>query len=129
MSYEKYMLSREVEKVFLDLPYEEEEEKIEVSIRPLSWSKKNSLVSQCTNYGSDGKVAFDGLTYINEVLKYIITEAPWGATSDMFLAKVNLKLGGALEKLVPSATDSDVAEAAENLVKRVLHFLEGVLML
>ena len=116
MSYEKYMLSREVEKVFLDLPYEEEEEKIEVSIRPLSWSKKNSLVSQCTNYGSDGKVAFDGQTYSNEVHKYIITEAPWGATSDMFLAKVNLKLGGALEKLVPSATDSDVAEAAENLV-------------
>ena len=116
MSYEKYMLTREVEKVFLDLPYEEEEEKIEVSIRPLSWSKKNSLVSQCTNYSGDGGVAFDGQRYINEVLKYIITEAPWGATSDMFLGKVDLKLGGALEKLVPSATDSEVAEASENLV-------------
>ena len=116
MSYEKYMLTREVEKVFLDLPYAEEEEKIEVSIRPLSWSKKNSLVSQCTNYSGDGGVSFDGQRYINEVLKYIITEAPWGATSDMFLGKVDLKLGGALEKLVPSATDSDVAEASENLV-------------
>mgnify|MGYP003674413586 FL=1 len=50
------------------------------------------------------------------MLKYIITEAPWGATSDMFLGKVDLKLGGALEKLVPSATDSEVAEASENLV-------------
>tara|TARA_R110000823_G_scaffold232289_1_gene358853 strand:- start:160 stop:492 length:333 start_codon:yes stop_codon:yes gene_type:complete len=110
------MLSRAVDQVILDLPYEEDEEKIEVSVRSLSWSKKNSLVSQCTNYGSDGQVAFDGQTYINEVLKYIITEAPWGATNDIFLAKVNLKLGGALEKLVPSATDSDVAEAAENLV-------------
>ncbi len=115
MSYEKYMLTREVEKVTLDLPYEEDEEKIEVSIRPLSWSKKNSLVSQCTNYTSDGKVAFDGQRYINEVLKYIITEAPWGPTNDIFLAKVNLSLGGALEQLVPSATDSDIAESAENL--------------
>tara|TARA_R100000152_G_C6569771_1_gene37513 strand:- start:110 stop:442 length:333 start_codon:yes stop_codon:yes gene_type:complete len=109
------MLTREVEKVTLDLPYEEDEEKIEVSIRPLSWSKKNSLVSQCTNYTSDGKVAFDGQRYINEVLKYIITEAPWGPTNDIFLAKVNLSLGGALEQLVPSATDSDIAESAENL--------------
>ena len=116
MSYEKYMLTREVEKVILDLPYAEDEEKLEVSVRPLSWSKKNALVSQCINYTSDGKVAFDGQRYINEVLKYIITEAPWGATNDTFLAKVNLSLGGALESLVPSATDSDVAEAAENLV-------------
>ena len=36
MSYEKYLLTREVEQVILDLPYEEEEEKIEVSMRPLS---------------------------------------------------------------------------------------------
>ena len=116
MSYEKYMLTREVEKVILDLPYEENEEQVEVSIRPLSWSKKNSLVSQCTNYTSEGAVAFDGQRYINEVLKYIITEAPWGATTDMFLGKVDLRLGAALEKIVPSATDDEVAEAAENLV-------------
>mgnify|MGYP003640037470 FL=1 len=115
MSYEKYLLTREVEQVILDLPYEEEEEKIEVSMRPLSWSKKNSLVSQCTNYTTDGKVIFDGQRYINEVLKYIITVAPWGATDDMFLSKVNMKLGAALEQLVPSATDSDAVEAAENL--------------
>ena len=115
MSYEKYMLTREVEQVTLDLPYEEDEEKLEVSIRPLSWSKKNSLVSQCTNYTAEGSVAFDGQRYINEVLKYIITEAPWGSTTDMFLAKVDLRLGGALEKIVPSATDDEVAEAAENL--------------
>ena len=116
MSYEKYMLTREVEQVTLDLPYDTDEEEIEISVRPLSWSKKNSLVSQCTNYTADGKVVFDGQRYINEVLKYIITEAPWGPTNDMFLAKVDLRLGGALEKIVPSATDSDVAEAAENLV-------------
>ena len=115
MSYEKYMLTREVQQAILDLPYEEEEEKVEVSVRPLSWSKKNSLVSQCTNYTTDGKVVFDGQRYINEVLKYVVTEAPWGVTNDMFLAKVNLKLGAALELLVPSATDADVAEAAENL--------------
>jgi hypothetical protein len=115
MSYEKYLLTREVEKVILDLPYEEEEEKIEVSIRPLSWAKKNSLVSQCTNYTSEGGVAFDGQRYINEVLKYIITEAPWGSTNDTFLAKVDLRLGGALELIVPSATDQGIVEKSENL--------------
>tara|TARA_R100000008_G_scaffold73838_1_gene52400 strand:+ start:152 stop:499 length:348 start_codon:yes stop_codon:yes gene_type:complete len=114
MSYEKYLLTREVEKVALDLPYDEDEEKIEVSIRPLSWAKKNSIVSQCTNYSESG-VAFDGQRYINEVLKYIVTEAPWGATNDMFLSKVDLNLGGALEKLVPSATDQAVMEKSENL--------------
>jgi hypothetical protein len=114
MGYEKYLLTREVEKVELDLPYGEDEEKIEVSIRPLSWAKKNSIVSQCTNY-TDGGVAFDGQRYINEVLKYIITVAPWGNTNDTFLAKVDLTLGGALEKLVPSATDQGVMEKSENL--------------
>ena len=115
MSYEKYLLTREVEQVTLDLPYEEDEEKIEVSIRPLSWAKKNALVSQCTNYTGEGGVAFDGQRYINEVLKYIVTEAPWGSTDDLFLAKVDLTLGGALEQLVPSATDNKILEDSENL--------------
>lgn len=116
MSYEKYMLTRESESVTLDLPYEEGEEEIKVVIKPLSWAKKNSLVSLCTQYTNTGNVAFDGQKYINEVLKYIVTEAPWGKTDDMFLAKVNLTLGGALEKLVPSAVDEDLAEETENLV-------------
>ena len=103
MSYEKYMLTREAEQTILDLPYEEDEEKIEITIRPLSWSKKNAVVSQCTNYTGDGSVRFDGQKYINEVL------------NDMFLAKVNLTLGQALEQIVPSATDSDVVEQSENL--------------
>ena len=115
MSYEKYMLTREAESTILDLPYEEGEDKIELTIRPLSWSKKNSVVSQCTNYTNGGEVRFDGQKYINEVLKYIITDAPWGKTDDMFLAKVDLTLGAALEQIVPSATDSDVVEASENL--------------
>ena len=100
MSYEKYMLTREAENTILDLPYEEGEEKIQLTVRPLSWSKKNSVVSQCTNYTTGGEVRFDG---------------PWGKTDDMFLAKVNLTLGAALEQIVPSATDSDVVEASENL--------------
>jgi len=115
MSYEKYLLTREVEQVILDLPYEEEEEKLEVSMRPLSWAKKNSIVSQCTNYTAEGGVAFDGQRYINEVLKYVVTVAPWGSTNDTFLSKVNLTLGQALEKLVPSATDQGIAEKSENL--------------
>ena len=115
MSYEKYMLTREAENTILDLPYEEGEEKIEITIRPLSWSKKNAVVSQCTNYTGDGQVRFDGQKYINEGLKYIITDAPWGKTDDMFLAKVNLTLGQALEQIVPSATDADIVEQSENL--------------
>ena len=115
MSYEQYMLTRETETVVLDLPYQEDEEKLEVDVRPLAWAKKNALVSQCTNYGQDGTVRFDGQRYINEVLKYVIVKAPWPSTDDVFLAKIDLRLGTALEQLVPSATDNEVVEAAENL--------------
>ena len=45
-----------------------------------------------------------------EVLKEIIVEAPWGKTTDEFLISINQELGSALEKLVPSAFDSNFAE-------------------
>jgi hypothetical protein len=115
MGYEQYMLTRNVETVELDLPYKEDEERLSVDIRPLAWAKKNALVSQCTSYGSDGNVNFNGQMYINEVLKYVITKAPWGKTDDVFLSKIGLELGTALEQLVPSATNNDVVEQSENL--------------
>jgi hypothetical protein len=65
-------------------------------------------------YGQ-GTVGFDHDKYGREALKAVIVEAPWGKTDDMFLAKVDLTLGAALEQIVPSATDSDVVEASENL--------------
>ena len=115
MSYEQYMLTRETETVELDLPYKEDEEKLTVDVRPLAWAKKNALVSQCTSYGQNGAVSFNAQLYMNEVLKYIIVKAPWPTTDDTFLAKIDLRLGTALEQLVPSATDSQIAESSENL--------------
>ena len=44
--------------------------------------------------------------HIREVLKYMVVEAPWGATTDTFLAQINAELGNALESLVPKAFET-----------------------
>ena len=61
-------------------------------------------------FDEKGNSSFDSGIYIKEVLKEIIVEAPWGDTTDEFLTTINQELGSALEKLVPSAFDSNFAE-------------------
>ena len=48
--------------------------------------------------------------WIKEVLKEILIEAPWGKTTDEFLNSINQEMGSALEKLVPSAFESNFTE-------------------
>ena len=87
----------------------------DVTIKPLTWSKKNQFLSKCLKWDSDGQTVFDGDTYVRECLKEMIVHAPWGKTSELFLISIDDKLGSTLEKLVPQAFGSDVGGEVENL--------------
>jgi len=79
------------------------EDKFKVEIKPLTWFRKNQLVTQCMTFTSGGETKFDGSKYVKEVLKEIVTDAPWGKTTDAFLQSINSELGQALESIVPKA--------------------------
>ena len=79
------------------------EDKFKVEIKPLTWFRKNQLVTECMTFGNGGETNFDGSKYVKEVLKEIVTDAPWGKTTDAFLMSIDSKLGQALEAVVPKA--------------------------
>lgn len=112
-SYEKFMLDRSNKKVTLILG----EDSLEVTTRQLSWSVKNKIVSESIKWDTKGTMGFDGDTYMREVLKYIIVEAPWGKTDDIFLSRIGPELGTALETLVPGAFNSSGEKNPEETKK------------
>ena len=56
-----------------------------VTVKPLSWSKRNQILSKAMTWDGDGGTKFDGDTYVRECLKEMIIDAPWGKTSELFL--------------------------------------------
>ena len=78
-----------------------------VTVKPLSWAKRNQLVSRCLQLGADGANSFNGDLYIRECLKEMIVDAPWGRTTESFLVSIDNRLGSALEQLVPNAFGSN----------------------
>ena len=75
---------------------------IPIKVRPISWSRKNEILSDC--FTLDG-MKFNFNKYIKSILSEMIVEAPWGTTDQIFLAKINPEFGAMLEKLVPKAFD------------------------
>lgn len=92
------------------------DDKFKVEIKPLTWFKKNQLVAECMSFGSGGETNFDGSRYVKEVLKEIVTDAPWGKTTDAFLMSIDSNLGQALEAIVPKAFTNE--ELDIDLVKK-----------
>ena len=86
-----------------------------VTVKPLSWSKRNQILSKAMTWDGDGGTKFDGDTYVREWLKEMIIDAPWGKTSELFLMSIDERLGNVLETLVPSAFGTDVVGDVENL--------------
>ena len=78
-------------------------DELEISVKQLSWSKRNQLISKCLKFGQSGQTSFDGDLYVRECLKEMIIEAPWGRTTEAFLVSIDERLGTALETLVPTA--------------------------
>lgn len=111
MDYQKYVVSREGKDITLDVNGEE----LKLKVRSVPWSLKNSIISRCSKF-VEGALVFDGDAYVKESLKYMIVEAPWGQTTEVFLSSINEDLGGALESLVPRA-DSKKTSNVDSLKK------------
>jgi len=103
--YNKYMVGTNIRTETVKI--EGTDEEFTVKVKPLSWSKKNQLVSRYVKWSEDGVSSFDGDGYVRECLKEMIVESPWGKTTETFLISIDNRLGSALEELVPSAFDNE----------------------
>mgnify|MGYP003657730072 FL=1 len=111
----KYQIANKTRSV--PLVIEETGDKFEITIKQLSWSKRNQLVSSCLSFTESGETTFNGDKYVRECLKDMVVDAPWGKTTEAFLVTIDERLGSALEALVPKAFSTpDVLNA--NTIKK-----------
>ena len=103
--YNKYIVGTNIRTETVKI--EGTDEEFTVKVKPLSWSKKNQLVSRYVKWSEEGVSSFNGDGYVRECLKEMLVEAPWGKTSEAFLISIDNRLGSALEQLVPSAFDNE----------------------
>ena len=103
--FSKYQIDNSIEEKTLTV--EETKEEFKVKIRPLSWSRRNQIMSKCITWTQNGQTGFDGDAFVRGCLREIIVEAPWGRTTETFLISIDARLGAALEKLVPNMNDSE----------------------
>jgi hypothetical protein len=97
---------------------EDTEEEFELTVKQLSWSKRNQLISKCLEWQQGGTTNFNGDLYVRECLKEMIIEAPWGRTTEAFLVSIDERLGGALEGIVPKAFGSGEESLSAETVKK-----------
>ena len=103
--FSKYQIDNAIDEKTLTV--EEAKEEFKVKIRPLSWSRRNQIMSKCITWTQNGQTGFDGDAFVRGCLREIIVEAPWGRTTETFLISIDARLGAALEKLVPNMNDSE----------------------
>jgi len=106
---EDYQIKRAPEKKTVTI--EETGVSFDVTVKSLSWSKRNQFISKCMKFDSKGNTSFEADAYVRQCLREMLVKAPWGATSESFLLSIDTRLGGALEKLVPSAFGDDGVKA------------------
>lgn len=97
---------------------EDTEDEFEITVKQLSWSKRNQLISKCLEWQQGGNTNFNGDLYVRECLKEMIIEAPWGRTTEAFLVSIDERLGGALESIVPKAFGSAEDGLTPDIVKK-----------
>ena len=114
----KYMVSNDLKVQTVKLSNGDE---FEVTLKPISWSRKNQLIAQAMAFGGQKEgMSFDADYYVKECLKAMVVKAPWGETTDTFLISITDELGKALESLVPKAFggDEDDANSDEGTLKK-----------
>ena len=109
--FNKYKIANKTVQKTLELDGAE----FSVTVRPLSWSKRNQILSNSMVWDSDGGTKFNGDTYVRECLKEMIVDAPWGKTNELFLISIDERLGNVLETLVPAAFGAETSGDIENL--------------
>jgi len=96
---------------------EETGDSFDVTVKPLSWSRRNQILATSITWDGDGNTAFNGDIYVRSCLKEMIVDAPWGRTTEAFLISIDSRLGTALENVVPKAFSNSVEEAADAVKK------------
>jgi len=114
-NFQDYVISQEPKRITLTVP--ETNETFEIGYKDLSWSRRNQILSRSITWDSNGSTAFDGDVYVRACLKEMITEAPWGRTTEAFLLSIDKRLGAALEDLVPKAFESNPLTEVEQIKK------------
>ena len=112
----RYQVGREPREHIISV----EGEPLKLMIRDLPWSLKNQKKSLAARYDSEGKGWYDHDFYNKECLKYIIVEAPWGKTDELFLLSLRsgTPLITELEKLVPPAIEDEMATGVSDTRKK-----------
>jgi len=114
----KYTVSNQTTVKEVSVP--ETGDTFEVTVKPMSWAKRNQLIAKALSFDGTGTSSFDTDTYIRSCLKEIIVDAPWGRTTESFLISIDERLGTALEKLVPAAFENGNTEAEAEAIKKAL---------
>lgn len=109
--FNKYKVANKTEVKTLSI----EDAEFNVTVKPLSWSRRNQILSKAMAWDADGGTKFDGDVYVRECLKEMIIDAPWGKTSELFLISIDERLGSVLEQLVPQAFGTDALEDVDTL--------------
>jgi hypothetical protein len=107
----KYQATNEPRKVTVNIA--DTGDSFEVTVKNLSWSKQNKLLSDAVQISKNGDTVFNGDAYVKAYLKEYIVEAPWGKTTEAFLISIDNRLGKALENLVPKIEGEDIDDADE----------------
>ena len=100
------------------LKIEETEEEFKIKIKPLTWARRNQIMSKAITWGAAGQTSFDGDVFVRACLRDMIVEAPWGRTTESFLLSIDARLGAALETLVPNVGDGS-DDASDEIKKGV----------
>ena len=62
----KYVLTSETETKVITIPDTGDE--FEIQIKPIPWSKRNKIISECLDWGDGSSVEFDGDKYVRDCL-------------------------------------------------------------
>jgi hypothetical protein len=100
------------------LVIEETQETFNIKVKPLTWARRNQIMSKSITWGTGGQTSFDGDAFVRACLRDMIVEAPWGRTTESFLLSIDARLGSALEGLVPNVGDTS-EESADEIKKGV----------
>ena len=106
--FKDYQISTTPDKQMVSIPDTGDE--FEISIKPLSWARRNQILSKAVKWTTEGQTSFDGDLYVRLCLREMLVEAPWGKTTETFLLSIDERLGQALESIVPKAFGGDDAE-------------------
>jgi hypothetical protein len=96
---------------------EETGDTFDVTIKAISWARKNKLLSENLKWDSDGSTVFQSAEYVRACLREMLIDAPWGKTTESFLISIDSRLGAALEALVPKGFNDEEGDTIETIKK------------